>query len=210
MAAKEREKRRQAHRRSSIRQTRRDKQSARKRLRRYIFGGITGIAGIMIVLSLVLPTSLGSNNSNANVSYAQGSRIDIQEPINIPNGETHPEYNSSPPTSGWYYTVERDTMKWGLNEHPFKEEEQVSFLKDGAILIQYNCPENCDELVKQLNVVASRYPRGVKVAPYNNITNRVSLTSWGWIDTFDDFDELRIEDFIQMHIDNGPMSFKNY
>ena len=59
-------------------------------------------------------------------------------------------------------------------------------------------------------MVAGRYPKGIIVAPYNNIENRISLTSWGWIDTFDDFDELRIDDFIQMHIDNGQVTFKNY
>ena len=98
MAAREREKRKRAHRRSEVRETRRDRQGKRKRIKRYILGSVTGIGALMIILSLVLPGSLGNVNPASTTSYAEGSSIDIQSPILVGENETHPEYNSLPPT----------------------------------------------------------------------------------------------------------------
>ena len=126
MAARERDRRKRAHRRSEVRETRRERQSKRKRIRRYILGTVTGIGALMIILSLVLPGSLGNMNSSATTSYAEGSRIDIQSPILVDENETHPEYNSSPPTSGWYQDIPEESIMWGETTEELKPEKQVA------------------------------------------------------------------------------------
>ena len=47
-----------------------------------------------------------------------------------------------------------------------------------------------------------------KYSAFTLIETMIALSSWGWLDTLDEYDELRIEDFIQMHLDKGPASFK--
>jgi len=213
MAAREREKRKRAHRRSEVRETRRDRQGKRKRIRRYILGTVTGVGALMIILSLVLPGSLGNVNPASTTSYAEGSRIDVQSPILVGENETHPEYNSSPPTSGWYQDIPDESIVWGETMEELKPEKQVAYLRKGAVLIQYNCffkqsIDQCTELRDNLRVIVNRYPEGVVQAHNENIETLFALSSWGWLDTFDEYDELRIEDFIQMHLDKGPASFK--
>ena len=216
MAARERDRRKRAHRRSEVRETRRERQSKRKRIRRYILGTVTGIGALMIILSLVLPGSLGNMNSSATTSYAEGSRIDIQSPILVDENETHPEYNSSPPTSGWYQDIPEESIMWGETTEELKPEKQVAYLRKGAVLVQYNCLDlettgtfdECTELRDNLRIIVNRYPEGVVQAHNENIETLIALSSWGWLDTLDEYDELRIEDFIQMRLDKGPASFK--
>lgn len=118
-------------------------------------------------------------------------------------GQLHPPYNSVPPTSGWHYA---ETAPWGIHDQPIPDEIQVHNLEHGGILVQYNCPQGCPELVEQLKSVVSRYRSKVILAPYPHpdLKHRIALTAWTWIDTFDEFDEQRIVSFIESFINRGP------
>ena len=89
-----------------------------------------------------------------------------------------------------------------------EDEEQVSYLVRGGIMVQYNCPDECQWLKERLELVVNRYPEGVVMAPYPAMESMIALTSWGWIDTFENFDDPRIDDFIQTHIGQGPESLR--
>jgi len=73
----------------------------------------------------------------------------------------------------------------------------VHNLEDGGVVVQYSCPEGCEDLVAQLSAIVSRYDGGVILAPYPDMEPRIALTAWGRIDTFDKFDENRIVRFIR-------------
>jgi hypothetical protein len=105
-------------------------------------------------------------------------------------------YNSSPPTSGPHYTM---LARWGIHTEPIPNELQVHNLEDGGVMVQYNCPEACPELVAQLAGVVERYDTQVILAPYPDMEARIALTAWGRIDTFEEFDEARITRFIQAY-----------
>jgi hypothetical protein len=213
MATKEREKRKRAHHRAEIRQTRREKFGKRKRIKRYIIGGITGSFALMIILSLILPSSLGNPNSASTTSYAEGNQVNIQDPVLVGKNEAHPEYNSAPPTSGWYQDISDESIVWGALTEEIEPEKQVAHLRNGTILIQYNCIlldtiKECEALRENLRLVSNRYQQGVIQSPNMSLQTVIALSSWGWLDTFNEYDELRIEDFLQIHIDKGPASFK--
>jgi hypothetical protein len=105
-------------------------------------------------------------------------------------------YNSSPPTSGPHYTA---LARWGTHTDPIPNELQVHNLEDGGVMVQYNCPEACPELVAQLTNVVDRYTTQVILAPYPDMEARIALTAWQRIDTFEDFDEARIVRFIEAY-----------
>jgi hypothetical protein len=71
-------------------------------------------------------------------------------------------------------------------------------------MVQYNCPEGCEELVAQLTDIVERYHSNVILAPYPGMESKIALTAWGRIDTFETFDEGRIVKFIEAYrgIDN--------
>ena len=208
MSSRARDERKRAHRRALARAVRRDKGQFKKRIRRYVIGTIVGLGGLAIVLSLVLPSSIGRQVDGQVNPLEIGSPVEIQVGDEIPVGDSHPPYTTSPPTSGWHYGITDDEIKLGSRQESIQDETQVAYLERGAVLVQYNCPEECPDLVEQLRLVVNRYPEKVFLAPYENMESTISLTSWGWIDTLDDFDDGRIDQFIQAHIDNGPKTFE--
>lgn len=113
----------------------------------------------------------------------------------IPSTTTpHIAYNSKPPTSGPHLDPKAD---WGIHDKQIPDELQLHNLEDGGVLIQYDCDgQECSDLVSQLKVVAEKYKDKVILAPYSGIDNKIVLTAWNRIDSFDEFDEERITTFI--------------
>jgi hypothetical protein len=115
----------------------------------------------------------------------------------VPSPSTpHIPYNSDPPTSGPHTPY---LAPWGIHERPVPKEVQVHNLEDGGVIMQYNCPEACPDLVAKLAAIAQRYDH-IVLAPYPGMARRIALTAWRRLDTFDEFDEQRIIRFIDAHI----------
>ena len=137
----------------------------------------------------------------------------------------HPPYNSDPPTSGAHLKY---VARWDVHSQPIPKELQVHNLEDGGVIIQYNCPEACPELVAKLEAIFKRYrqmsndevPEHVRqknpylrskyhhlvLAPYPGMDATIALTAWQRIDKFDAYDEQRIIRFIEEYvgIDHHP------
>jgi hypothetical protein len=103
-------------------------------------------------------------------------------------------YNSDPPTSGPHAPVR---PRWGVYGSPIPKVLQVHGLEDGGVLVQYNCPHGCPDLVAQLQRVVARYPEYVILAPYPGMRPRIALTAWRRLDASEEFDEARIVRFIE-------------
>jgi hypothetical protein len=109
----------------------------------------------------------------------------------------HEPYNSKPPTSGPHLDPKAE---WGIHDQQITNELQIHNLEDGGVLIQYDCDEeDCSTLIQQLETIAKRYKEKVILAPYANLDQRIALTAWNRIDTFDEFDEKRITTFINFY-----------
>jgi hypothetical protein len=74
------------------------------------------------------------------------------------------------------------------------------------VLVQYNCPEECPQLVDILRAVVRGFDSKVILAPYRRMESRIALTAWGKIDLMDSFDLDRIENFVQKNRNHGPES----
>jgi hypothetical protein len=110
--------------------------------------------------------------------------------------DPHEPYNSDPPTSGPHMPY---IAPWGVHTEPISKELQVHNLEDGGVMVQYNCPSGCPDLVEKLKGIVSRYPEFVILAPYPGMKTRIALTAWTRIDQFDEFDEARIRRFIDAY-----------
>jgi hypothetical protein len=117
--------------------------------------------------------------------------------------EAIPPYNSDPPTSGPHLPY---IAPWGIHTEPIPRQLQVHNLEDGGVMVQYNCPDACPDLVAKLNAIVSGYERQVILAPYPGMKTRLALTAWTRLDAFNDFDERRIRAFIAAYrgIDHHP------
>lgn len=105
-------------------------------------------------------------------------------------------YNSDPPTSGPHLG---SIASWGIHTEPIPKELQVHNLEDGGVLVQYNCPQGCPDLVDKLRSIVNSYEKYVILAPYPGMDRRIALTAWGRIGKFDEFDEQRIIRFIKAY-----------
>jgi hypothetical protein len=159
----------------------------RRRRRQWVVGG-----GVVVVAAVVvgyfayravadLPGTFVADLGNAHLQT-------LDEP--------HIPYNSDPPTSGPHMPY---TAPWGIHTQPIAKELQVHNLEDGGVVIQYNCPSGCPDLVDKLKAIVSRYKDEVILAPYPGLKHRIALTAWTRIDAFDQFDEGRIVRFIKAY-----------
>lgn len=109
-------------------------------------------------------------------------------------------YSTSPPTSGPHST---SVASWG-EQAQIPEILQVHALEHGGVLVQYNCPNACTELIGQLRSITDRYETKVILAPYTNMESRIALTSWGKIDLLEEFELERIEEFVDKNRNHAP------
>jgi hypothetical protein len=163
--------------------------AARARSRRslWIAGGLAAVAVAVIVGYLAYRAAADLPG----VSRPDLGNLHIQS-VNEP----HVPYNSEPPTSGPHLPY---LAPWGVHTSPVPRELQVHNLEDGGVVVQYSCPAGCPELVAQLTDVVKQYDKQVLLAPYPGLTQRIALTAWTRIDTFDDFDRARVERFIRAY-----------
>ncbi len=111
-------------------------------------------------------------------------------------------YSTSPPTSGSHSP---QVPNWG-EQSEISEILQVHALEHGGVLVQYNCPTACRDLVEQLRSITRGYDSRVILAPYSRMSSRIALTSWGKIDFLDEFDRERIEEFVEKNRNRAPES----
>lgn len=117
--------------------------------------------------------------------------------------ETHPEYNSNPPTSGWHSSDwEKD---WGIQNEYVKEEYQIHNLEHGGIIVHYH-PDKITNLTELESLFTELQTKNHKMLliPNPNIDTIYALTAWTRLDTFDEYDPERIKAFTKAYYDKGP------
>ena len=124
-----------------------------------------GGAAIILILGIGAVLAV-----NASIEPPPGRSVNLQGSQHIQPGESHPAYNTIPPTSGWHYA---GTTSWGVHTEPISNELQVHNLEHGGIMVQYNCSD-CPELVAQLEGVVKRYRSKVILAPYPGMPSRIA------------------------------------
>jgi hypothetical protein len=160
---------------------------------------LAGVVGAVLVVLLVVLAVREMTRPQPGVRIADLGNTHVAT-LDAP----HEPYNSSPPTSGPHVGGIAPNPVYNVQ---IPNELQVHNLEDGFVMVQYNCPEGCDDLVAQLAEVTADYQgRHVVLAPYAPIhhpetgaSHRIALTAWTRIDVFDDFDEERIRAFIEAY-----------
>jgi len=162
----------------------RDRQNRNRRIVIAALGAILagGLAALILWVLLTPPAGdYVTSQGNAHITEEQMGQF---------------TYNTVPPTSGPHLG---SLARWGVHDEPIPNELQVHNLEDGGVMVQYDCPEGCPELVAGLEEIVGHYGEGVILAPYPGMGTRISLTAWQRIARLDEFDEGRIERFIRAY-----------
>ncbi|MGH2350531.1 MAG: DUF3105 domain-containing protein [Chloroflexota bacterium] len=172
-------------------------EAAERRKRRLIWAG--GIAVAVLALAGLVYWLVSPQPGPPVQSFP------IQGRAHIGRGQEHPPYNSTPPTSGWHFADA--VAPPGIHTEPIPNEVQVHNLEHGEVMIQYDCPSGCPEMVSQLEAIVRSYPSKVLLAPYPGIGRPIALTSWGKLAYLDDVNEPFIRRFIAQNKDKAPEFF---
>ena len=191
------------------RQRRQQEKVKRVRARRrdtFIVWG--GLALILTVTGFIVFSAL-------NPAGQPGTAVLDQGNFHLSNvDEPHTPYNTVPPTSGPHMP---SLAAWGIAADPIPDTFQVHNLEDGGVLMQYDCPDGCPELVQQLTALANEVladPNLIHpttrtthfiMAPHEGIRaasggKPIALTAWTRIQYFDAVDRDSMLKFISAYI----------
>ncbi len=158
-------------------------------------------AGVVIVLLFAGGIAWAAIKSN---QPAPGEAVAIQGQEHIQVGQSHPPYNSDPPTSGWHY---EEPARAGFYAEPLPDEQLVHNLEHGHVIISYDCSKlaNCDTVKTRLQALVDSFQRWKIVAvTRENADTPIALTAWGRIDKLERYDEDRIAAFVRSWRNRGP------
>lgn len=149
------------------------------------------------------------SQDNKNAPYKAPTNTAELEPVgqvfenlgqtHIKVGESHPAYNSNPPTSGWHYVVPAD---WGVYDKPLVDEQALHNLEHGGIWISYKGID--DQTKENLNKIAKANSGSVIMSPREANDSKIILASWTRLEKLDGYDEAKILEFISRNKNKSP------
>jgi hypothetical protein len=142
--------------------------------------------------------SIQPAGEDKSVEYANQGQIHIKE------NESHPPYNSNPPTSGWHYL---NPARLGFYDEELPDETLIHNLEHGEIWISFK-PTTPEEMKTKLKSVLGT--RVIITKRAKNDTDIV-IAAWTRLDAFNlengvltDDQIGRLEDFIKRWQNRGP------
>ncbi len=176
----------------------------------------------IVALALVLVAAACSSDGNGGAGldlsdypYPVQHFNEIEARDHFATGQTYDDYNSNPPTSGPHADSFAPT---GVSDLAVAKEVAVHNMEHAGAVVWYNChaepaldTDGCATLRNQLSqTVLQEVAAGnaVLLTPYAEMDSRIALTAWGYLDTFEAFDEARARAFIDKFECNfDPESF---
>jgi hypothetical protein len=194
-------------RRTTLRERRRSRATTRKNRKRTIYGILGGLVAGTLILGLALPSFAGlitpsSKSTNEGISNA-GTYIPVQPSRVLEDGESYGDY-SVPPTSGPSYATGVD---WGAYTEQQANESIVRNLEQGAIVVNYNLSNEAQvsDLISYIEAQPG-YPGCFIAQPNGEIAaGNVTLTSWGWVETYAGVDRPSMQQFVDDHKNQAPL-----
>ena len=203
--ANARDRRQQGTRRSIQREERRGRQKSRRRYRRWIYLGGSGVIAVMITVSLFLPSLPGGGTGGTGAtSYKDGvgdPQPGISDAFPSHRDGVTIEYSTTPPTSGDHWAA---TAQCGFYEEDMRDETVVHNMEHGHVIMNYNLTEPSDlSRLKDVHNGLAGSDSWLVTRPYSDIPEGdIAMTAWGVLDQFTGIDEERIQRFLDAYKGN--------
>lgn len=166
------------------------------------------LAGIVVLATAILAAGavlLGPTLGNLN-----------KPPIgrSVPNeGQTHVNqgdavtYRENPPASGSHYPT---WTRAGVYTDPVASGNWLHSLEHGYVVVLYNCPADCPELLGQLRSFYDAAPKSkygaqkLVITAFKDMPNQVTAIAWTRKLELDSFDGDQLMAFYRAYVDKGP------
>ncbi len=185
-----------------------EEQRAQAQRRRYVLIGLGIVGGVILVVALIVGVGvLSPTPTPTAVAQARQAQcipvqtLPSQGGEHIDPSQSHPPYNSNPPTSGWHWA---NSQERGIYTTQQVQEQLVHNLEHGGIMIQYRDLAQAD-VQRLTDLVRSDRPHLI-LAPYPGLSEgaKVALTAWSNLQLCTGVDENAIRAFIRAYRDKGP------
>jgi hypothetical protein len=190
----------------SARLTRHDAAAQKRRDQNMLLIG--GGAFFVLLIAFVIFLNVRSQQP-----VAGEDAVTSQGNFHIDKGSPSPiEYNTTPPTSGPHYG---DLAAWNIYSKPERYEQLIHNMEDGGVLVYYQCPDGCPEIVDKLTAIVDPYikaGRHVLMVPNDpkwtignsqplqkDMGAKIALTAWTRILKMNEVDETKIRAFIEKY-----------
>jgi hypothetical protein len=200
---------RQAQREEAARRQR----AAERRSLLIIVGVLAAAAVAIAITALYLYNSTPRHLTFQTVAQDVGQVVPDEGRQHVQVG-TPVAYQHQPPTSGSHYSQSGVAPVAWQFIGTLQPEAWVHNLEHGGIVVLYNCPSGCDDLQKQLttyvnNIVPAEPQYGeykIIMSPYSEGmgTHKVAVLAWDRIELLDGYDQAKITQFYEAHVDKGP------
>ena len=190
------------------------RQKAAERRSLLIIVGVLAAAALAIAITaLYLYNSTPRHLTFQPVAQDVGQVVPNEGRQHVQAG-TQVAYQHQPPTSGSHYSQTGVAPVAWQTIGTLQPEVWVHNLEHGGIVVLYNCPSGCDDLQKQLSTyVNSIVPAEPQYGEYKIImspysegmgTHKVALLAWDRIEFLDGYDQAKVTQFYESHVDKGP------
>lgn len=203
------------------RAARRVRQARRRRLIRY--GGISAIAlvSFIFILGLILPglpipqfgggsgsgdifetgaADAANTQADATNTQASAANTETQAAPSEPNPPNPPAQAAAPAAPLL------PPVPWGVHADTLPAEMYAANLAQGGVVISYNCPDGCPDIVAQLSdIVYELIDADGKVIlmPNPDVDQQISLAATGITRSLDGYNEFVIREFIDLIQENS-------
>jgi hypothetical protein len=175
------------------------RRKARQR-RRLTLGGLVLVAVAIVVAGIYF---LGQTA----LQPSPGRTVPDEGRTHVNQG-TLLDYKSDPPASGTHFPT---WTRSGFYSEPQEKGNWVHSLEHGYVVILYNCPSGCPQLIDQLKQFCDSAPKSSKygyqklvITPYPTLTHQLAAVAWDHILDLDQFDEAQLRSFYTAYLDHGP------
>ena len=166
-----------------------------------VIGGIGLLTVVILVGGVWFLTAQGAKEQEKLSKGLLGEKIADMGAPHVARGQTHPAYNSNPPTSGWHWGD--GTAGPGIKDQPVPDELVLHSMEHGAAVLWYKdgLPQADVERLKKVFNDAS----GKKIMLLRkDLDVPVALTSWNYLLKLKSIDEGQIKTFIETNNDRAP------
>lgn len=119
-------------------------------------------------------------------------------------------YAANPPASGPHWPMWQEP--WGAYPGGLPRERWMHNLEHGGVVLAYNCPSGCDDVVAALTTLRDATPpdqyneQRILIVPDAQMPHRVAAIAWGWRWQGDAVDSATVRCFIDARYDRAPES----
>lgn len=149
-----------------------------------------------------------ASTTSANQSDLLGVPIPDEGRVHVVEGSAI-NYKHVPPASGPHYPVPKN---WGIYTKTIAPGYWVHNLEHGGIVVLYDCPSGCPQIVDQLNQAFKTFPKDkyneVKLVatPYSGLPDHAQAmaVAWDYQKSYTAFNLQDVLAFYNGHVDRGP------